>query len=87
MSFREEKERVGKVSIKTLSWPPESSFRIGQGLALKPSLGMRELLMPEKAPGRVASMPRLKSSHESIDLEPHGWVRLVPIPYSCAQGD
>lgn len=79
-----EKEGVGKASIKMVSWPSESSSRDGRVLALRPSPGAGELLMPGQASGRVASMPSFKFSHESTDLSPmvekHWWLSPILVP-------
>lgn len=56
-----------------ISWPPESRSRVGYVLALRPSSGAEEPLMPGNAAGRVAAMPRLGSSLESTDLDPVWW--------------
>lgn len=82
--IREDKEGVGKVCIKVMPWPPEISSRVGRVLALRPSPGAEELLMPGQASGRVASMPSFKFSHEPTDLSPmvekDWWLSPILVP-------
>lgn len=85
--YGEDKKGAEKVCITMISWPPESSSGVGQVLALRPSPGIGELLVPGKAMGRVASLPRLGSSLDSTDLDPMVWEAQWLSPDACAQGD
>lgn len=81
MDTGERKKDVAKVSIKILSWFRKQfpgRPRLGSGT----TSGAGQWHVPGKATGRVASMPRLRCSLESTDLDPmvgEDW-GLSPLP-------
>lgn len=83
----EGEEGAGKVCVKVIHCPPESSSGVGQAWALRPSPGPGQLLVPGKAADRVTSVPRLRSSLDATDPGPTVGETWWLSPDACAQGD